>query len=120
MASNGSDQDAKYALSKLLQRRTVAEYESEFLMHIKRVTGISESLRKSFYISGLKPLLQWKKLNIEEKIDIVLSWPTEKAPPVIEGSLYAKVYNLDTRGSSVKIVSIDVYRNISPYRKRQR
>ncbi|GJV80099.1 hypothetical protein Tco_1515969, partial [Tanacetum coccineum] len=58
MASDDSDQDARYALSKLLQRGTVAEYESEFLMLIKRVTGISESLRKSFYISGLKPALQ--------------------------------------------------------------
>ncbi|GKB73020.1 hypothetical protein Tco_0934432, partial [Tanacetum coccineum] len=58
VASDGSDQDARYALSKLLQRGTVAEYESEFLMLIKRVTGISESLLKSFYISGLKPTLQ--------------------------------------------------------------
>nr|GEW98298.1 class II heat shock protein [Tanacetum cinerariifolium] len=30
-----------------------------------------------------------KKLNIEEKIDIVLSWPSEEAPPVIKGSLDA-------------------------------
>nr|GEV83449.1 hypothetical protein [Tanacetum cinerariifolium] len=30
-----------------------------------------------------------KKLNIEEKIYIVLSWPSEEAPPVIKGSLYA-------------------------------
>ncbi|GKA59643.1 hypothetical protein Tco_0758956 [Tanacetum coccineum] len=58
MASDGSDQDARYTLSKLLQRGTVAEYESEFLMLIKRVMEISESLLKSFYISGLKPFLQ--------------------------------------------------------------
>ncbi|GKE89211.1 hypothetical protein Tco_1566686, partial [Tanacetum coccineum] len=58
MASDGSDQEARYALSKLLQRGTVAEYESEFLMLIKRVAGIFESLRKSFYISRLKPALQ--------------------------------------------------------------
>ncbi|GKC52625.1 hypothetical protein Tco_1075370 [Tanacetum coccineum] len=58
MASDGSDQDARYALFKLLQRGTVAEYESEFLMLIKRVTGILESLLKSFYISRLKPALQ--------------------------------------------------------------
>ncbi|GKE91746.1 hypothetical protein Tco_1572841, partial [Tanacetum coccineum] len=58
MALDGSDQDARYALSKLLQRGTVVEYESEFLMLIKQVTGISESLLKSFYISGLKPALQ--------------------------------------------------------------
>ncbi|GJY32566.1 hypothetical protein Tco_0880670 [Tanacetum coccineum] len=118
MASDGSDQDARYALSKLLQRGTVVEYESEFLMLIKRVTGISESLLKSFYISRLKPLLQCallrlapttlgeafsiarimesrfetiagKRLNIEEKMDTVLSWPSEEAPPVIKGSLDA-------------------------------
>ncbi|GJS04995.1 hypothetical protein Tco_0321503 [Tanacetum coccineum] len=58
MASDDSDQDARYALSKLLQKGMVAEYESEFLMLIKRVTEISESLLKSFYISGLKPALQ--------------------------------------------------------------
>nr|GFA94793.1 hypothetical protein [Tanacetum cinerariifolium] len=96
----------------------MAEYESEFLMLIKRVKGISEYLLKSFYISGLKPLLQCallrltpttlgeafsiarimearfetiarKKLNIEEKIDIVLSWPSEEAPPVLKGFLDA-------------------------------
>nr|GEU38246.1 retrovirus-related Pol polyprotein from transposon TNT 1-94 [Tanacetum cinerariifolium] len=118
MASDGSDQDTRYALSKLLQRGTVAEYESEFLMLIKRVRGISKYLLKSFYISGLKSLLQCalirlapttlgeafsiarimkahfekiteKKMNIEEKIDIVLSWLSEEAPPVIKGSLDA-------------------------------
>ncbi|GJS11999.1 hypothetical protein Tco_0368795 [Tanacetum coccineum] len=118
MESDDSDQDARYALSKLLQSGTVAEYENELLMLMKRVTRISESLLKSFYISGLKLLLQCallmlapttleeafsiarimearfetiagKKLNIEEKIDIVLSWPSEEAPPEIKGSLDA-------------------------------
>ncbi|GKD64319.1 hypothetical protein Tco_1306427 [Tanacetum coccineum] len=60
MASDGSDQDARY---KLLQRETVAEYESEFFMLIKRVTGISESLLTSFYISGLKVALQIELLR---------------------------------------------------------
>ncbi|GJZ93601.1 hypothetical protein Tco_0665804 [Tanacetum coccineum] len=58
MASDDTDQDARYAVSKLLQRGTMAVYESEFLMLIKRVKGISESLLKSFYISGLKPAPQ--------------------------------------------------------------
>nr|GEW35584.1 hypothetical protein [Tanacetum cinerariifolium] len=58
MALDGSDQNARYALSKLLQRGTVAEYER-------------------------------KKLNIKEKIDIILSWPSEEAPLVIKGSLDA-------------------------------
>ncbi|GKD00476.1 hypothetical protein Tco_1170750 [Tanacetum coccineum] len=118
MTSDGSNQDARYALSKLLQRGMVAEYESEFFMRIKRVTGISEYLLNSFYIFGFKPLLQCallrlapttlgeaffiariikarfekiagKKLHIKEKIDIVLSWPSEEASPVIKGSLDA-------------------------------
>ncbi|GJY82244.1 hypothetical protein Tco_0495620 [Tanacetum coccineum] len=33
--------------------------------------------------------IKGKKLNIEEKIDIVLSWPSEEAPPVIKMSLDA-------------------------------
>ncbi|GJZ96257.1 hypothetical protein Tco_0668591 [Tanacetum coccineum] len=57
MASDGSDPDAEYALSKLLQMGTVAEYQNEFEMLIKQVTT-PKSLLKSFYISGLKPALQ--------------------------------------------------------------
>ncbi|GJW21940.1 hypothetical protein Tco_0032562, partial [Tanacetum coccineum] len=58
MASGGSNQDAEYTLSKLLQMGMVAEYESEFVILANRVTSISQSLPKSFYISGLKPALQ--------------------------------------------------------------
>nr|GEX94118.1 putative mitochondrial protein [Tanacetum cinerariifolium] len=57
MAADNNDQNAKYALSKLLQMGTVAEYQNEFEMLIKKVT-IPESLLKSFYISGLKLALQ--------------------------------------------------------------
>nr|GEZ25474.1 protein kinase, catalytic domain-containing protein [Tanacetum cinerariifolium] len=49
------DQDP---LSKLLQMGTVAEYQSEFEILINQVTGISENLLKSFYISGFKLDLQ--------------------------------------------------------------
>ncbi|GJT27142.1 hypothetical protein Tco_0907417 [Tanacetum coccineum] len=57
MASDGSERDAKDALSKLLQMGMVEDYQQEFEMLIKRVT-IPESLLKSFYISGLKLNLQ--------------------------------------------------------------
>ncbi|GJT04278.1 hypothetical protein Tco_0838740 [Tanacetum coccineum] len=57
MASDGSDPDTEYPLSKLLQMGTIAEYQNEFEMLIKRVTT-PKSLLKSFYISGLKPALQ--------------------------------------------------------------
>jgi hypothetical protein len=55
MASGSSDRDA---LSKLLQMGTVADYQSEFVVLVNRVTRISESLLVSFYISGLKLDLQ--------------------------------------------------------------
>nr|GEV03387.1 hypothetical protein [Tanacetum cinerariifolium] len=50
-------------LSKLLQMGTVAEYQNDFEMLIKRVTGIYEFLLKSFYISVLKPTLQIELLR---------------------------------------------------------
>ncbi|GJW36307.1 hypothetical protein Tco_0059227 [Tanacetum coccineum] len=63
MASGGSDRDAEDALSKLLQMGTVAEYQNDFEMLINRVTGISESLLTSFYISGLKLTIQIELLR---------------------------------------------------------
>nr|GFB91550.1 myosin heavy chain-related protein [Tanacetum cinerariifolium] len=46
-----------------MQRRTVAEYQNESEMLINRVTGISESLLKTIYISGLKVALQIELLR---------------------------------------------------------
>nr|GEU36674.1 retrotransposon Gag protein [Tanacetum cinerariifolium] len=63
MTSCGNDQNAEYALSKLLQMGTVAEYESEFVILANRVTRISESLLTSFYISRLKVALQIELLR---------------------------------------------------------
>ncbi|GJT99745.1 hypothetical protein Tco_1110084 [Tanacetum coccineum] len=63
MASGDSDRDAEDALSKLLQMGTMAEYQNEFEMLINRVTGISESLLKSFYISKLKVVLHIELLR---------------------------------------------------------
>nr|GEW22446.1 reverse transcriptase domain-containing protein [Tanacetum cinerariifolium] len=53
-----SDQNTEYALSKLLQMGTMAEYESEFVILVIRLTGISANLLKSFYVSRLKLELQ--------------------------------------------------------------
>ncbi|GJZ37399.1 polypyrimidine tract-binding protein homolog 3 [Tanacetum coccineum] len=58
MASGCIDQNAEYALSKLLQMGMVAEYESEFVIHANRVACISANLLKSFHIFGLKLELQ--------------------------------------------------------------
>ncbi|GKD58031.1 hypothetical protein Tco_1295540 [Tanacetum coccineum] len=66
MASDGSDQEAEYALSKLLQMGTVEDYQREFEMLIKLVT-IPESLLKSFYISGHKLDLQCLLLRSNPK-----------------------------------------------------
>ncbi|GKC75158.1 hypothetical protein Tco_1125932 [Tanacetum coccineum] len=64
MASGGSDRNAEDALSKLLQRGTVAKYQNKFEMLRNRVTGISEGLLKVFYISGLKPALKRALLRL--------------------------------------------------------
>ncbi|GKF20551.1 hypothetical protein Tco_0069189, partial [Tanacetum coccineum] len=53
-----SGSHVEYAISKLLQMGTVAEYESEFVILANQVTGISTNLLKSFYISGLKLHIQ--------------------------------------------------------------
>nr|GEZ32782.1 hypothetical protein [Tanacetum cinerariifolium] len=53
-----SDLDIEYALSRLLQRGTVADYQNEFEMLISRVIGKSKSFLASIYIFGLKPSLQ--------------------------------------------------------------
>ncbi|GKC84845.1 hypothetical protein Tco_1140562 [Tanacetum coccineum] len=63
MASDGNSRDTKDALSKLLQMGTEAAYRNEFEMLINRVTDISESLLKTFYISGLKLTLQIELLR---------------------------------------------------------
>ncbi|GKF77294.1 hypothetical protein Tco_0229764, partial [Tanacetum coccineum] len=67
MASDGSDPDAEYALSKLLKMGTVFEYQNEFEMLIKRITT-PKYLLKSFYISGLKPALQCALFRSNPKI----------------------------------------------------
>ncbi|GJT85954.1 zinc finger, CCHC-type containing protein [Tanacetum coccineum] len=59
MASGNSDRTALSSFFKWY----VAEYQSEFEILINRVTGISQSLLKSFYISGLKLTLQIELLR---------------------------------------------------------
>ncbi|GKC31288.1 retrotransposon-related protein, partial [Tanacetum coccineum] len=51
-------EDPQGALSKLLQRGTIEEYQCEFEKLMNRVTGISDSLLISYYIYGLKLHLQ--------------------------------------------------------------
>nr|GEZ77967.1 hypothetical protein [Tanacetum cinerariifolium] len=68
MVSGDSDQDAEYALSKLLPISTVAEYQNEFEILINRVTGISQYLLKLLYIFGLKLELQRKLLSTRPTI----------------------------------------------------
>ncbi|GKD30452.1 hypothetical protein Tco_1241230, partial [Tanacetum coccineum] len=77
MASDGSDQDARYALSKLLQRRTVAEYEKDFFK-----ACIAEA---RFEIIAKED----KEHIVEKKIDVILPLPLqgEFASPEVKGSL---------------------------------
>ncbi|GKA45728.1 hypothetical protein Tco_0738524 [Tanacetum coccineum] len=64
--ASGSDRDADDALSKLLQMGTVAEYEREAFFR----ACITEDRFEA--IVG-------KELNIKEKLDTNLSWPSEEA-----------------------------------------
>ncbi|GJU86812.1 hypothetical protein Tco_1294358 [Tanacetum coccineum] len=118
MESGGNDRDAEDALYKLLQMGTMAKYQNDFEMLINRVTGISESLLTSFYISGLKLTIQIELLRarpttleeafslaritearfeaitekehiIKKKTDIILSLQSELASPEIKWSLDA-------------------------------
>ncbi|GJW76141.1 hypothetical protein Tco_0137823 [Tanacetum coccineum] len=97
MTLGGSNQNAEYALSKLLQMGTVAEYESEFVILANRVTEISESLLTSFYISGLKltlsiELLRARPTTLREAFSLahtILSLRSELASPEIKGPLDA-------------------------------
>ncbi|GKA75727.1 hypothetical protein Tco_0782105 [Tanacetum coccineum] len=70
MASDDSDQDARYALSKLLQGGTVSAPQP-----------LGEAFSIARIMEARFETIKGKKLNIEEKIDIVLSWPSEEAPP---------------------------------------
>nr|GEU40162.1 RVP_2 domain-containing protein [Tanacetum cinerariifolium] len=107
------DQDAKYALSKLLQMGTVEDYQREFEMLIKRVT-IPEYLLSRF----ISPDLNWiynvysleffkacitearfeiiakeeKEHIVENKIDVILPLQGEFASPKAKGSLNADEY----------------------------
>ncbi|GJV31266.1 ty3-gypsy retrotransposon protein [Tanacetum coccineum] len=51
-------EDPQGALSKLLKKGTVAQYQSEFEKLMNHVTNVSEGLLISFYIFGLKPSIQ--------------------------------------------------------------
>nr|GEX02483.1 class II heat shock protein [Tanacetum cinerariifolium] len=60
MASGASDQNEKYALSKLLKFGTVDDYQRDFEKLMNRVTDIPDSLFISYFFSGLKLHLQHK------------------------------------------------------------
>ncbi|GKC43359.1 hypothetical protein Tco_1061081 [Tanacetum coccineum] len=117
MASRSSARKAEYALSKLLQMGTVAEYESEFVILANRVTGeafslariaearFEESVKNCFeplkykdLRGALSKLLQlgtvkdyqreFEKL-MNRKADTILSLPSKEASPVVKGPLDA-------------------------------
>nr|GEX70169.1 Ty3/gypsy retrotransposon protein [Tanacetum cinerariifolium] len=51
-------EDPQGALSKLLQKGTVTQYQSEFEKLMNHATDVSEGFLISFYVSGLKPATQ--------------------------------------------------------------
>ncbi|GKC59616.1 hypothetical protein Tco_1087214 [Tanacetum coccineum] len=73
---------SKYYSSLLFIMGTVAKDENECAL-LGEVFSIACIMEAHF------ETIIGKKLNIEEKINIILSWPREEAPPVIKGSLDA-------------------------------
>ena len=60
-------EDHQGNLSKLTQRTTVAEFQSEFEELMNKVTGISEPLLIFFFIT---------RLRTDIRRELLLSWPT--------------------------------------------
>ncbi|GJW16514.1 luminal binding protein 5 [Tanacetum coccineum] len=112
MASGGSDHDVKYALSRLLQRGTTAEYQNEFEMLIIRVMRKSEffltmalqiellrakptTLGEAFSLSSLIEAHfeaiseKEKEQTIKKKVVTILSLQNELASPEVKRSLDA-------------------------------
>nr|GEV03715.1 hypothetical protein [Tanacetum cinerariifolium] len=93
MTSGGSDCDAEYALSRLLQRGTVAEYKNEFEMLIGR--GNAYKFRRSLLIAHLIEARfevitkKEKEQIIKKKGDVILSLQSELASHEVKGSLDA-------------------------------
>ncbi|GJS62401.1 hypothetical protein Tco_0657185 [Tanacetum coccineum] len=62
-------EDPQGALSKLLQKGTVTQYESVFEKLMNHVINVSEGLLISFYISSLKPAIQ-RELLVSKPISL--------------------------------------------------
>ncbi|GJZ68921.1 ty3-gypsy retrotransposon protein [Tanacetum coccineum] len=80
------------ALSKLLQKGAVAQYQGEFEKLLYRVTDVSDGLLISFYISGLKPTIQ---------LELLVSKPTSLG----DAFALARVTEARLDGRRVSIVS---------------
>ncbi|GKB42757.1 B3 domain-containing protein, DNA-binding pseudobarrel domain protein [Tanacetum coccineum] len=68
MASDDSDQDARYALSKLLQRETVAEYERfKVVLQIELLRARPTTLGEAFSLARARTRLKWCPIPIQPK-----------------------------------------------------
>nr|GEV38611.1 myosin heavy chain-related protein [Tanacetum cinerariifolium] len=84
MASEGSDQDARYALSKLLQRGTVAEYEREAFSLACIIEARFEAI-----VHEEKATVE-KEQSIKGTTDTITSLQSEVASLKVKGSIDAK------------------------------
>ncbi|GKB64946.1 hypothetical protein Tco_0921132 [Tanacetum coccineum] len=84
MASDGNDQDAEYALSKLLQMGTVEDYQRDPLT-------LGEDFFKARITEARFEIIakEDKEHIVEKKIDAILSLQGEFASPKAKGSLDA-------------------------------
>ncbi|GJY58384.1 hypothetical protein Tco_0458276, partial [Tanacetum coccineum] len=107
MASEGSDSEAEYALSRLLQRGTVAEYQKEFEILVSEAFALArvaeahvQHLEETTFHKSNKveetearfEAIAEKEQNIKEKVDTTLSLPR----PVDEvSSVIEDVFDID-------------------------
>nr|GEY72325.1 hypothetical protein [Tanacetum cinerariifolium] len=94
MASDGSDQDVRYALSKLLQRGTVTEYENIWEILRSNPSTLGEDFFKARITDARFEIIakEEKEHIVEKKIDASLPLQGEFASPKAEGSLNADEY----------------------------
>ncbi|GKB17303.1 hypothetical protein Tco_0851226 [Tanacetum coccineum] len=80
MASGGNNRDVEDALSKLLQRGMVDEYQNEFEMLISRRVRPT-TLGEAFSLAHITEVHfeAIAEQNIKEKADTTLSLPSEEA-----------------------------------------
>ncbi|GJY60351.1 hypothetical protein Tco_0461008 [Tanacetum coccineum] len=102
MASDGSDQDAKYALSRLLQKGTVADYQNEFEMVISEAFGLARVAEA--HVQDLEETIRHKSNKVE-------AVKTNDAIPPISADTFGSNGGNDSRSQGSRTPAKEVVDN---------